>query len=89
MTAGGFEISCCCVLINVFKILTNIVYFEQELAKLKARGLQQENDLNALRSVVKRQQEELKTSVDNVLNLSGELREKDIEMSQVEEQSLL
>lgn len=56
---------------------------------MKARGLQQENDLNALRSVVKRQQEELKTSVDNVLNLSGELREKDIEMSQVEEQSLL
>ena len=61
----------------------------QELAKLKARKLQQENDLNALRSVARRQQEELKTSVDNVLNLSGELREKDIEMAQVEEQSLL
>ena len=64
-------------------------YFYQELARLKARGLQQENDLNKLRSIAKRQQEELKTSVDNVLNLSGELREKDVEMSQVEEQSLL
>ena len=62
---------------------------EQELATLKARSLQQENDLNKLRSVVKQQQEELKTSVDNVLNLSGELREKDVEMAQVEEQSLL
>ena len=56
---------------------------------MKAKKLQQENDLNALRSVARRQQEELKTSVDNVLNLSGELREKDIEMAQVEEQSLL
>ena len=56
---------------------------------LKAKGLQQVNEMNALRSVVKRQNEELKTSVDNVLNLSGELREKDIEMAQVEEQSLL
>lgn len=64
-------------------------FFYQELATLKAKGLQQVNEMNALRSVVKRQNEELKTSVDNVLNLSGELREKDIEMAQVEEQSLL
>ena len=61
----------------------------QELAKLKARKLQLENDLNKMRSVVKQQQEELKTSVDNVLNLSGELREKGVEMAQVEEQNLL
>ena len=61
----------------------------QELAKLKARNLQLENDLNKMRSVVKQQQEELKTSVDNVLNLSGELREKGVEMAQVEEQNLL
>ncbi|XP_078351511.1 uncharacterized protein LOC144636228 isoform X2 [Oculina patagonica] len=68
---------------------TTVFSLNEELAKLKARGLQQENDLNALRSVVKRQNEELRTSVDNVLNMSGELREKDIEMAQVEEQSLL
>lgn len=61
----------------------------QELAKFKARNLQLENDLNKMRSVVKQQQEELKTSVDNVLNLSGELREKGVEMAQVEEQNLL
>lgn len=61
----------------------------QEVAQLKARNLQLENDLNKMRSVVKRQQEELKTSVDNVLNLSGELREKGVEMAQVEEQNLL
>ncbi|KAJ7381954.1 positive regulation of protein localization to cilium [Desmophyllum pertusum] len=68
---------------------TTVFNLNEELARLKARGLQQENDLNKLRSIAKRQQEELKTSVDNVLNLSGELREKDVEMSQVEEQSLL
>ena len=56
---------------------------------MKARNLQLENDLNKMRSVVKQQQEELKTSVDNVLNLSGELREKGVEMAQVEEQNLL
>ena len=61
----------------------------QEVAQLKARNLQLENDLNKMRSVVKQQQEELKTSVDNVLNLSGELREKGVEMAQVEEQNLL
>ena len=61
----------------------------QEVAQFKARNLQLENDLNKMRSVVKQQQEELKTSVDNVLNLSGELREKGVEMAQVEEQNLL
>ena len=61
----------------------------QEVAQLKARNLHLENDLNKMRSVVKQQQEELKTSVDNVLNLSGELREKGVEMAQVEEQNLL
>ena len=61
----------------------------QEVAQLKARNLQLENDSNKMRSVVKQQQEELKTSVDNVLNLSGELREKGVEMAQVEEQNLL
>ena len=61
----------------------------QEVAQLKARNLQLENDLNKMRSVVKQQQEELKTSVDNVFNLSGELREKGVEMAQVEEQNLL
>lgn len=59
------------------------------MAKLKAKGLQQENDLNKLRAIVKQQHEELQTSVDNVLNLSGELREKGEEMAQIEEQSLL
>lgn len=61
----------------------------QEVAQFKARNLQLENDLNKMRSVVKQQQEELKTSVDNVLNLSGELREKGVEIAQVEEQNLL
>ena len=61
----------------------------QEVAQLKARNLHLENDLNKMRSVVKQQQEELKTSVDNVLNLSGELREKGVEIAQVEEQNLL
>ena len=59
------------------------------MAKLKAKGLQQENDLNKLRAIVKQQHEELQTSADNVLNLSGELREKGEEMAQIEEQSLL
>ena len=67
----------------------DLQWITQELAKLKARNLQLENDLNKMRSVVKQQQEELKTSVDNVLNLSGELREKGVEMAQVEEQNLL
>ena len=61
----------------------------QEVAQFKARNLQLENDLNKMRSVVKQQQEELKTSVDNVLNLSGELREKGVEIAQVEEKNLL
>ena len=59
------------------------------MAKLKAKGLQQENDLNRLRAIVKRQHEELQTSSDNVLNLSGELREKGEEIAQFEEQTLL
>ena len=59
------------------------------MAKLKAKGLQQENNLNRLRAIVKKQHEELQTSADNVLNLSGELREKGEEMAQIEEQSLL
>ena len=59
------------------------------MAKLKAKGLQQENDLNNLRAVVKRQQDELQTSADNVLNLSGELRGKGEEIAEIEEQSLL
>lgn len=72
------------------EVLTiDLQWITQELAKLKARNLQLENDLNKMRSVVKQQQEELKTSVDNVLNLSGELREKGVEMAQVEEQNLL
>ena len=72
------------------KVLTiDLQWITQELAKFKARNLQLENDLNKMRSVVKQQQEELKTSVDNVLNLSGELREKGVEMAQVEEQNLL
>ena len=61
----------------------------QDVAKLKAKGLQQENDLNRLRAIVKRQHEELQTSADNVLNLSGELREKGEEIAQFEEQTLL
>ena len=61
----------------------------QEVAQFKARNLQLENDLNKMRSVVKQQQEELKTSVDNALNLSGELREKGVEIAQVEEKNLL
>ena len=61
----------------------------QDVAKLKAKGLQQENDLNRLRAIVKRQHEELQTSADNVLNLSGELREKGEEIVQFEEQTLL
>ena len=61
----------------------------QDVAKLKAKGLQQENDLNRLRAIVKRQHEELQTSADNVLNLSGELREKGEEITQFEEQTLL
>ena len=61
----------------------------QDVAKLKAKGLQQENDLNRLRAIVKRQHEELHTSADNVLNLSGELREKGEEIAQFEEQTLL
>ena len=61
----------------------------QDVAKLKAKGLQQENDLNRLRAIVKRQHEELQTSADNVLNLSGELREKGDEIAQFEEQTLL
>ena len=72
------------------EVLTiDLQWITQELAKFKARNLQLENDLNKMRSVVKQQQEELKTSVDNVLNLSGELREKGVEMAQVEEQNLL
>lgn len=72
------------------EVLTiDLQWITQEVAKLKARNLQLENDLNKMRSVVKQQQEELKTSVDNVLNLSGELREKGVEMAQVEEQNLL
>ena len=59
------------------------------MAKLKAKGLQQENDLNRLRAIVKRQHEELQTSAYNVLNLSGELREKGEEIAQFEEQTLL
>ena len=61
----------------------------QDVAKLKAKGLQQENDLNRLRAIVKRQHEELQTFADNVLNLSGELREKGEEIAQFEEQTLL
>ena len=61
----------------------------QDVAKLKAKGLQQENDLNRLRAIVKRQHEELQTSADNVLNLSGELRERGEEIAQFEEQTLL
>lgn len=61
----------------------------QDVAKLKAKGIQQENDLNRLRAIVKRQHEELQTSADNVLNLSGELREKGEEIAQFEEQTLL
>lgn len=61
----------------------------QDVAKLKAKGLQQENDLNRLRAIVKRQHEELQTSAGNVLNLSGELREKGEEIAQFEEQTLL
>ena len=61
----------------------------QDVAKLKAKGLQQENDLNRLRAIVKRQHEELQTSADNVLNMSGELREKGEEIAQFEEQTLL
>ena len=61
----------------------------QDVAKLKAKGLQQENDLNRLRAIVKRQHEELQTSADNVLNLSGELREKGEEIAQFEEQTFL
>ena len=61
----------------------------QDVAKLKAKGLQQDNDLNRLRAIVKRQHEELQTSADNVLNLSGELREKGEEIAQFEEQTLL
>ena len=61
----------------------------QDVAKLKAKGLQQENDLNRLRAILKRQHEELQTSADNVLNLSGELREKGEEIAQFEEQTLL
>lgn len=61
----------------------------QDVAKLKAKGLQQENDLNRLRAIVKRQHEELQTSAHNVLNLSGELREKGEEIAQFEEQTLL
>ena len=61
----------------------------QDVAKLKAKGLQQENDLNRLRAIVKRQHQELQTSADNVLNLSGELREKGEEIAQFEEQTLL
>ena len=72
------------------EVLTiDLQWITQELAKFKARNLQLENDLNKMRSVVKQQQEELKTSVDNVLNLSGELREKGVEIAQVEEQNLL
>ena len=69
-------------------VLVCIIHFNWK-ESLKARNLQLENDLNKMRSVVKQQQEELKTSVDNVLNLSGELREKGVEMAQVEEQNLL
>ena len=61
----------------------------QDVAKLKAKGLQQENDLNRLRAIVKRQHEELQTSADNVLNLSGELREKGEEIALFEEQTFL
>lgn len=63
--------------------------FAQDVAKLKAKGLQQDSDLNKLRAIVKKQNEELQTSADNVLNLSGELREKGEEIAQIEEQSLL
>jgi len=61
----------------------------QDLARLKAQGLQQENDMNKLRATLKKQHEELQTSADNMLNLSGELRGKDEEIAQIEEQSLL
>lgn len=72
---------------KIFCILRIFVFFKN-VAKLKAKGLHQENDLNKLRVIVKKQNEELQTSVDNVLNLSGELREKGEEMAQIEEQNL-
>ena len=74
----------------VFKICFCIfrIFFFKNVAKLKAKGLHQENDLNKLRVIVKKQHEELQTSVDNVLNLSGELRDKGEEMAQIEEQNL-
>ncbi|XP_068681425.1 girdin-like isoform X2 [Montipora foliosa] len=68
---------------------TAVYSLTEDVAKLKAKGLQQENDLNKLRAIVKKQHDELRTSVDNVLNLSGELREKGEEIAQIEEQSLL
>lgn len=68
---------------------TTVYSLTEDVAKLKAKGLQQENDLNRLRAIVKRQHEELQTSADNVLNLSGELREKGEEIAQFEEQTLL
>ena len=71
------------------KYVLKLYVFLQDVAKLKAKGLQQENDLNRLRAIVKRQHEELQTSADNVLNLSGELREKGEEIAQFEEQTLL
>lgn len=71
------------------KYVSKLYVVLQDVAKLKAKGLQQENDLNRLRAIVKRQHEELQTSADNVLNLSGELREKGEEIAQFEEQTLL
>lgn len=71
------------------KYVSKLYLVLQDVAKLKAKGLQQENDLNRLRAIVKRQHEELQTSADNVLNLSGELREKGEEIAQFEEQTLL
>lgn len=71
------------------KYVLKLYVILQDVAKLKAKGLQQENDLNRLRAIVKRQHEELQTSADNVLNLSGELREKGEEIAQFEEQTLL
>lgn len=74
-----------CLFLRFFVFYVN---FFKNVAKLKAKGLHQENDLNKLRVIVKKQHEELQTSADNVLNLSGELREKGEEMAQIEEQNL-
>lgn len=74
---------------GISKYVLKLYVVLQDVAKLKAKGLQQENDLNRLRAIVKRQHEELQTSADNVLNLSGELREKGEEIAQFEEQTLL